>query len=111
MSVALNRLRSGDDGHPLLNVLFCGVRFLAKKVEVFVSRLFVAFEAEQKVRSRRVGGTVTLRRVRPVDDIRLTGGSDDDIARVEVAVAKFFMLGHTFETGVEFVGVVASSVV
>ena len=32
--VALNRLRSGYDRHPLLNILLCGIALFAEGVEV-----------------------------------------------------------------------------
>ncbi len=101
--VALNGLRSRDDGHPFLNILFFGVALRAEEVEIFLRSCYVAVEPEQKVRSRHVRRGVALRCVRPIEDIRRSVLGDDYVGGVEISVAKFVVFRHSVKTGVKFV--------
>lgn len=68
---------------------------MAEEVQVFLGQFFFALQIEHKVRSCRVGGSVALGSVRPVDDIVDAVFADDDVARTEIAVADLVVLGHT----------------
>ena len=104
LGLALYQLRRRDDGDPLLHILFCRVALQAEEVEIFVRKRRVAVQREEQEGARRVRGSVALRGVRPVDDVRLSVlVGDDDVAGVEVAVAHLVVLGHCFEAGVQIV--------
>ena len=47
--VALYGLRSGNDRHPLLNILLCGIALFAEQLKISVGTGNVAVEPEQKI--------------------------------------------------------------
>lgn len=98
----LNKLGSGYDGQPLLDILPSRVRLLAEHLHILVCQRLV-FEGEQQVSSGGIGGTVALCDVRPVDNMGVAVFVDDDVARVEIPVAHLVVLGHTLQTGVQFI--------
>ena len=75
----------------------------AEEIEIFLGPVDIAVKPEEQVSSRYVRRSVALRGVRPVENIRGAVFGNDDIRRVEVAVAKFVVLGHGVKAGVEFV--------
>ena len=101
--VTLDRLRSCDDRHPFLNILFFRMALCAEHIEILLCAVDIAVQPEEQIRSCNVCGSISLRCVRPVYDIGRAVVCDDDILRVEVAVAKFCMLRHTVKTGMKLI--------
>ena len=103
MGVALDGLGSRDDGHPLLHVLAGGVALAAEEGEVLRSHILIASQAEEEVGAGRVSRGVALRGVGPVQDVGRAVLGDDDVGRIEIAMAHLVVLGHTFQTGMQVV--------
>ena len=101
--ISLDRLGSGYDGHPLLNVLSCGIALLTEGVKVELCSLNISVKAEQQIRTCNISRCVTLSCVSPVDNVRRTVLGYNDIGGVEISVAHLFMLGHTLKTSVKIV--------
>jgi len=57
-SVALYRLRCGDDGHPFLDILYCGIALLAEKIQILLRRVDIPVEPEEEIGACGVGGGV-----------------------------------------------------
>ena len=103
LRLALDGLRSRDDGKDALNVLDRRIRLGAEQLQVLLRKFILALQFEDEVRPRRIGRAVALRRMRPVDDIRRAVGRDDHIAGLEVAVAELVVAGQTVEAHVQVI--------
>ena len=86
-----------------MDVSLVRTALLAEQIEIFLRALDIACEPEQHIRSCHVRGSVALSCVRPVDKVRRTVVFYDDIGRVEIAVAEFVVLGHTFQSRVQLI--------
>ena len=71
------------------------VSLFAEQIQIFFCAGFITVEAEQKVCSCRIGGGITLRCVRPVEDISCTVCLHNNVRRVKVAVTNLVVLRHT----------------
>ena len=103
LGIALDGLGGGDDRHPVVDILACGVALEAVELEILLRQLLFAAEHEQQIGSRRICRTVALCGVRPVEDIGRAVGRDDDVGGVEVAVADLVVLLHARQTGVQLI--------
>ena len=88
LALFLRRFRGGHDRQPLLNFGDFDLQRLAGESHVLLGGGDVAGEPEEKIGSRDIGERITEAHVAPVDDAPLAFGRDDDVRRVEVAVAE-----------------------
>ena len=81
--------------HPLLNVLLCSIALFAEGIEIKLCALDISVKPEEKIGARNVCRSVALSCVRPVDNVGSAVLGNNDVRRVEVAVADLRVLGHS----------------
>ena len=95
-----------DDRKILLNIGDLNLKGFARESHILLGSGDMAGEPEEKVRTGDVGERIAKSYVAPVDNAPIAVRGDDDVSRIEVAVAERLAARHRLKPHVKIVEMV-----